>query len=382
MANEKSGGWAASLIERAKAVLVRPRETWPEIDRDMTPSGELFTHYAAPLAALAPILGLITGRAFGWNPFGLHFFGQLFTAVSDYAFTLINLLVLSFIAARLAPRFGGEGSPRDAFKLIVYSSTALWLASAVAAIPGFDFLGMAGFYSLFLFFTGIAPIMKVPEVNKGRFGFVTIACAIALNAVTSLISSGPAWLFGSPPAPRIEQRIDQHQGIRIDGEDIDFDPRAFASDLKEAIGKSDVAAVPGAQLQALLPASLGSYERTAVESVSGTPGGSRAEATYEDGGQEFTLKVVDLASFGALAQMGNSFHIDRNREDKDGFERVSNANGTLVVEKWENDADEGRYMTIVDKRFLIEAQGEADSFDVLKRAATNIDTAKLRTLAK
>ena len=381
MAIEKSrGGWTASLIERAKRILTGPREAWPEIDRDMTPSGELFTLYAAPLAALAPILGFVTGRVFGWSPFGLHFFGQLFTAVGGYAFSLINLLIMSFIASKLAPRFGGEGTPRDAFKLIVYSSTGAWLASAVAMIPGLGFAGIASFYSLFLFFTGIGPIMKVPEVNKARFGVVTIACAIALNLVTTIVSTGPAWMLGGGP------NLGPHQSFKIDGKDFDFNRRGwrdFGREISESVRKGDMKSVQASDLQALLPARLGAFERTGLESATGGPGGigSHAEGTYENGGHEFTLKVVDLAGIGAVAQ-GPPFRIDKNRQDEDGFEHVTNKNGTLVVEKWDNDDEEGRYLTIVDKRFLIEAKGEANSFDDLKRAVFSIEGAKLTALEK
>jgi hypothetical protein len=378
MAIEKTHGWIASYVERAKALLTRPKEVWPDIHRDMTPSGELFTRYAVPLVALAPIVGLLTGRV--WSPFSANFVGQLFTFVGTYAFSLINLLIMSFVASKLAPRYGGEGSPRDAFKLIVYSSTAAWLASAAAMIPGFGFLGIASFYSLYLYFTGITPMMKVPEVNKRRFGFVTIACAIGLNLVTTAISSGPAWMLGGGP------HLPQREAFRINGGDVGFDGRAFRDigrEVRESMRKGDMKAIPAANLEALLPAKLGSFERTGIESVTGGPGGSgHAQATYENGDHEFTLKVVDLAGFGAMAQFGNAFRIEKNRQDKDGFEHVTNKDGTFVAEEWDNDDEEGSYTTIVGKRFLIKAEGEADNFDELKRAAASIDAGKLTSLAK
>ncbi len=88
------------------------------------------------------------------------------------------------------------------------------------------------------------------------------------------------------------------------------------------------------------------------------PGGSgQAEATYENGGHEFTLKVIDLAAFGAMTQFGNAFRIEKNRQDEDGFEHVPNKDGTFVAEKWDNDDEEGSYTTIVDKRFLDRGRG-------------------------
>lgn len=374
MAMDETRGRTAIFIERAKALFTRPKETWPEIHRDMTPSGELFTRYAAPLAALAPVVGLLTGHVFGWSPFGFRFFGQLFTAVAGYGFTMANLLIMSFIASRLAPRFGGEGSPRDAFKLIVYSSTAAWIASAVAMLPGLEFVGFASFFSLYLYFQGIVPMMRVPEENKKRFGFVTIACAIALNMVTMGIANAPAMMFGGSQAP-----ADQYAW-----KDGDFDGHAlrdFGREIRDAMRKGKVDAVSSADLQALLPTKIGDFERTGVQSVNG-PAGSHAIGTYEHGDKEFTLKVVDMAGFGAMAQMGAAFRIEKNQQDEDGFERISNKDGTFTVEKWDNGDDEGRYATMVDKRFLIEAKGEADTFDALKQAAGSVDNGKLIALEK
>ncbi len=72
----------------------------------------------------------------------------------------------------------------------------------------------------------------------------------------------------------------------------------------------------------------------------------------------------------------------KNRQDKDGFEHVTNKDGTFVAEEWDNDDEEGSYTTIVGKRFLIKAEGEADNFDELKHAAASIDTGKLTSLTK
>ena len=373
MAIDQTRGWTGFIVDRVKAILTRPKEAWPEIDRDMTPSGELFTRYAIPLAALAPIGGFIFGRVFGWSPFGFSFFGQLFTAAAGYALSLGSMLVMSIIASKLAPRHGGTGSPRDAFKLIAYSSTAAWLASAAATIPGMGFLGIASLYSLYLYFTGIGPIMKVPEENKGRFGFVTICCAIGLNLAVGILSSGPAMLLGVGP---------RHEGppVHINREDVDFNQdqlRDLGREIRDAVRNGQGKIVPAGDLQALLPASVAGFERTRTESEMDGPLGSHAEARYEKGGHEFTLKIVDLAG---LARIGTAITINKNKEDENGFERVRMKDGDLTIEKWDKDDDEGKYQTMVGKRFMIEAEGEADSIDQLKSAVASIDQGKLTAL--
>ena len=364
----------SSFIERAKALFTRPKEVWPEIDRDMTPSGELFTRYAAPLAALAPIVGFITGRVFNWSPFGFSFFGQLFTAVGGYAFSMVNLLVLSFIASKLAPRFGGEGSPRDAFKLIVYSSTAAWIANALAMIPGLGFIGIGSLFSLYLFFLGIGPIMKVPEMEKRRFGAITIVCAVALNLVTMGIANTPAMILGGP-RPHVTFLHDWGNS-GIDRQAI----RNVERQMRDAFRHGDMKTIPPAQLQALLPTRIGGFARTGTENVSTGFGSGFAQGTYAEGDKTFTVKIVDLGRFGAT--FGNMMPIDQNKQDEDGFKNVTNKGGTFVSQTWDNDDKSGDYMTVADKRFLIEAKGEADSFDGLKQAVGSIDPAKLAALEK
>jgi hypothetical protein len=371
MAIDDTGSRTPSFIERAKALFTRPQEVWPEIDRDMTPSGELFTRYAAPLAALAPIVGFITGRVFNWSPFGFSFFGQLFTAVGGYAFSMVNLLVMSFIASKLAPKFGGEGSPRDAFKLIVYSSTAMWIASAAAMIPGLQVLGFAGFFSLYLYFTGIGPIMKVPETEKRRFGVATIICAIALNVVTMSIANAPARILDGP------SRALNH---RPTADIFNFDSTVFQRDFRRWVHHDNVKPVAPNALEALLPAKIGNFERKGLENALDGPAGSHAKATYENGDRSFTLRVVDLAGFGAA--FGNFVRIEQNKQDEHGFKHVTNKDGTFVAEKWDNDDREGDYTTVASKRFLIEAKGETDNFDELKQAVGSIDQGKLTALTK
>ena len=60
-------------------------------------------------------------------------------------------------------RFGGLADRASAFKLVVYGSTAAWVAGVFQLIPGLGLLALLGLYSLYLYYVGATPVMRVPQ---------------------------------------------------------------------------------------------------------------------------------------------------------------------------------------------------------------------------
>ena len=56
--------------------------------------------------------------------------------------------------------------------------------------------------------------------------------------------------------------------------------------------------------------------------------------------------------------------------------------GRLTTEEWDREAKSGRYSILVGERFSVEANGNADSVDVLKQAVASIDAGRLEGLAR
>ncbi len=373
-----------SIIERAKAIILKPKEEWPVIERETTSSGDIFTRYAIPLAAIGPVAQFLGGQLFGYGAFGISFrpsfFGGLSTAIVSYVLTLVGLFVLAFIADKLATNFGGESNSSKAFKLVVYSMTASWLASIFGLIPSLALLSIVGLYSFYLFYVGVGPLMKVPAEKALTYTIVTVICAFLVYLCIGALTGTIAGLFGGSGLGALSGgTISDSSGdakIAIPGVGtIDTAKIEQAGKDIEAASNGQNNAIAPATLQTLLPASIGSYQRTGIESMRAGPG-SQAEATYEAGDKSFKLKVTDAAFVGAMASMGAAFGVESSKEDKDGYERTTTSGGNLVVEKWENTSEEGRYMTMVAKRFMIEADGEAGSIDELKAAVASIDQGK------
>ncbi|MBT2185754.1 Yip1 family protein [Sphingobium nicotianae] len=382
-------GAGRSIVERAKAIILKPKDEWPVIDRETTSSGDIFTRYAVPLAAIGPVALLIGSQLFGYGAFGITYrpslMSSLSLAITSFVLGLIGLFALSFVADKLAPNFGGASSSRNAFKLVAYSMTASWLAGFFSIVPSLGFLGLLGLYSFYLFYTGAMPLMKVPVDKALTYTIVTAICMIVIYVCIGALTSAIGGLFGASPLSVMGGgTVTSSDGgsVSVPGVGtLDTGKIQQATkDLEAAANGKSQAVAPDA-LQALLPGAIGGYQRTAVESQRVGPA-SNAEGTYEASGKSFKLKVSDMTVVGAIAGMATAFGVEQNREDGDSYEHTTTKDGNLTIEKWDRGDSSGTFSTMVGKRFMIEAEGEAGSIDELKAAVATIDLGKLASLAK
>ena len=384
--NDGTPSAAAGLIERAKAIILKPVQTWPLIAAERATPGGLITHYAIPLAAIAPLCGFIRGQLFGYGAFGFNYrpglMAGLSTLIVSYALGLVGVVVLALIADWLAPKFDGAANRTNAFKLVVFASFAAWLAGAFQLIPGLGLLGLAGLYTLYLFYTGAAPLMKVPKDKSVAYTAVTLVCAAVLYWLVGIVTASFIGLFGLGGMPSMAAN-DTAASLTIPGVGkVDTGKIEQAGKQMEAAANGQITTVQPAQLQALLPATLGGYTRTALEANAMGQMGAEAEGTYTQGDKTIRLKVIDSAGLGALAGLGSAMGAQHSREDADGYERTNTVNGQMQIEKWEIKASRGEFTQQVGGRFMITAEGNAGSIDELKAAVAAIDQGQLVGLAK
>jgi len=186
------------LIDRAKNILLQPKQEWPVIDAEQTSTGALYTGYIIPLAAIGPVASLI-----GWSALGMRvpFVGSyripigigLRMAVVQYVLALIGVFVLGLIINALAPTFGGQKNQTQALKVAVYSSTAAWVAGIFGIIPALAILSILGLYSLYLLYLGLPILMKAPQDKAVGYTVVVIISAIVLAIVIGVVVSQFAW---------------------------------------------------------------------------------------------------------------------------------------------------------------------------------------------
>ena len=366
------------LVERVKAMLLAPKDEWPKIAVDSTRQGDVLRGYVLPLAAIGPVAGFIGQQLFGISALGFTYkpslaFG-LVSAILSFVLTIVGVYVLSFIADFLAPKFGGVANRDRAFKLAAYSATASWIAGIFGLIPALGFFGLLGLYSLYLFYTGVTPMMNVPQDKAAGYTAVTVLCAIVLAIVVAPISAAVAGLFA--PAPMMGEMSGK---LNVPGGGaIDLDKMNQAAERIEQSSKTPP--IEPAKLQALLPANIGYYQRTATETLAAGPMGSTAIGTYTAADKSFKLQISDMSALGALAGIGAAMNVQQSREDADGYEKTGTVDGRMQTESWNKNSNSGKFGAVFENRFMIEAEGSASGIDELKRAVASVDQGALSDL--
>lgn len=375
---------SSSLVARAKALIMQPAAEWPVIAAEPAIPADLMRGWAVPLAAIGPICAFIHGQVFGFGAFGISYrpgiVAGLSTLVVSYILGLVGVVVLALVAQNVAPRFGGVGDRAAAFKLVIYGSTAAWVCGIFQLIPGLGLLAILGLYSLYLYYVGATPVMRVPQDKAAGFTAVTILAAVLLYIVVGAVSSAFLGLFGGGIGSHVADSSGTVSGkIAVPGGGtIDVGALNAASEQMKA-NQNRTAASPD-KLQALLPQSIGAYQRTAIESGAAGGMGSNADGTYTGAGNTFHLKVTDMAALGSIAAMGSALGVSESKSDANGYEKTGTVDGHMQTEEWHNDSHSGKFGVMLDNRFSVEAEGSAASIDELKAAVAAIDKGALGKL--
>ena len=380
----------SSLVDKIKNILLKPKEEWPRIATEPASIGGIYTSWVMILAAIPAVCGLIGSLVFGFSALGITYRPSATAAVSTalvtYVLSLIQIFVLALIIDGLAPTFGGTKDRVQAFKVAAYSATAGWVGGVFQIIPALAALSiLAGLYGIYLLYLGLPLLMKAPQDKAMGYTVVTIIVAIVLGLIVAALTLPVAGMFGGGLTPPTSGSVSGTVNVPGVGS-VDMGKLEEASkQMEKAANSGPVTAADPSSLAGLLPASIGGFQRTSIENSSvgaGGFGGSQAEARYEAGGSGFNLRVTDMGAAGAFTGMAAAMNVNSSKSDANGYEKTSTGNGRLVIEKWNNADKSGTYSTTVANRFMVEAEGKADSIDGLKAAVASVDPTRLEALAK
>jgi len=188
----------AKLIERVKGIVLSPKTEWEKIAAEPADVKSLFTGYAMILAAIPAVCGLIGSTVIGVS---LPIVGTLRTPIAaalvqlvlTYVLGLVVIYVVALIVDALAPTFDGQKNSVQALKLVVYSSTPVWLAGVFALVPLLSVLGiLAALYGLYLLYIGLAPLMKNPQHKSIGYTALIIVCYIVLAIIVGVVIAAAA----------------------------------------------------------------------------------------------------------------------------------------------------------------------------------------------
>jgi len=192
------------LIERAKLVILSPKECWQKISTENTPPKELVQTIIAPLLVVGVVLSVVGLQVFGiymgplgtWRP---PFFPHLFSQIGFAIISVVMLYVSSFIVQKLAGLFHGTATPERAFSLVTHAVLPMMVGNLLAFYPILGILGLVfTVISVIALYHGI-PAMTTVAPNK-TLGF--IAAYICIMILASLVIYGlAAFVFPLPQPP-------------------------------------------------------------------------------------------------------------------------------------------------------------------------------------
>src|SRR5262245_251471 len=190
------------LVGRVVSILRSPRAEGAVIaDEPATPM-EIYTGYAAPLAAIGALALVVAQVAYGLQfPLIGVVKADVVTGLAAgllmFAAALVNLFVLAWIIDGLAPRFGGQADPLQALKVAAYSYTPIWLAGLIYLVPALSVLwGVAAIYALYLAYIGLPVVMKCRPDRAASYALIAGAASFMVFAIfagvtNALVGFGP-----------------------------------------------------------------------------------------------------------------------------------------------------------------------------------------------
>jgi hypothetical protein len=166
------------IVSRAKNILITPQTEWAVIESERTDPASLYVGYICILAAI-PAVAIFIGMLI----LGLGFAFAIELAIIQYVSNLVTPFISGFIAAKLAPSFGGQDDVNQGLKLVAYSMTPRWIAGILYIIPGLRWIALiASLYGIYLVYLGVPVLMKTP-------GDKTIVYMIVVFIVTAVITA-------------------------------------------------------------------------------------------------------------------------------------------------------------------------------------------------
>lgn len=190
-----------SLVDRAKNILLKPVPEWDVVAGESASVGGIFTNYAVPLSVL-PLVGTVLAvgllgigadslAAIGVGSLGIG--AALGMGAVAFVLGLVVLFAMSFIVNAVSPSFNGKSDLTQATKLMAYASTPSWVAGFIApflgSLGGFISFAAIG-YVVYLIYTGVKPVLGIPQEKVAGFTVVIVLIYIVLSFVISMIIGG------------------------------------------------------------------------------------------------------------------------------------------------------------------------------------------------
>jgi len=182
-----------NIVERAKNMILQPKQEWQVIDGETHTVKDLYLHYAMILAAIPAVAAFIGFSIIGLggvlSQYRIPIASGIAMMIVKYVLSLASVYVLALIIDALAPNFASQKNFLQALKLSVFSMTAAWLAGIFSILPALAILGLLGLYSLYLLFLGLPVLMKTAADKAVPYFVVILIAAIVVHVVIGTLAA-------------------------------------------------------------------------------------------------------------------------------------------------------------------------------------------------
>jgi hypothetical protein len=180
------------IVERVGKLLVAPSEEWNVI-KDETPTVlDLFTRYVMILAAIPALASFVGWSVIGYSAMGTTYrvplAAGLANGVITYVLTLASVYAMALVIDFVAAHYQGERDFMQALKIAAYFPTTWWIAGIFSLMPAAAILSvLGGLHSLWILWTGLGPLMQIPEDRRPNYTGVIVLVAILLTIITLVV---------------------------------------------------------------------------------------------------------------------------------------------------------------------------------------------------
>ena len=399
-----------NVIERAKAILLKPAETWPVIDAEPATVASIYKEWLMIIAAIPVVCHFIGMSVIGYGFFGYGFrtpiVAGLVGAIVGYVIFLVMAFVLALIVDVLAPTFGGTKNQVAAMKVVAYGLTAGCVASVLYLLPSMLLsllVLLACCYGVYVFYLGLPALMKCPQDKAVGYAAVVIVIAIVagvvigavLGTVTGLglLAAGGRHGGGgsfSIDTPNGQVTVDadamnaaakrmEAARARMEAAQKSGDPASATAALGDVMGAltgAGGAPIPVGDLKAQLPETLGALKRESFETNGGSAMGissAIAKAGYAGGDQHAQLTITDLGGLGGLASVATWANVTVDKETPDAIEKTYKDSGRTIHEEYRKDGSHAEYTVILKNGVIVETSGDKIDGPTLKSMAAGVN---------
>jgi len=181
-----------SIFDRVREIIINPRVAWTEIKQENITVNQLFANYAAPLALIPAVCGLITMTILGIRlPAGgvmrMPFMSALIAVTVGYVVQLGGAYLGAMVINWLAPKFESKCDLVTALKLVIYAMTPVWLAGIFSLAPALNVLSLVGLYGIYLLALGLPVLLETPSNKVTLYVLSILGIGLVVNLVLSLL---------------------------------------------------------------------------------------------------------------------------------------------------------------------------------------------------